>query len=298
MEIIAQRDFGKHRLILGAMVGESQSSPTAFTLGRDEMGKLPAIQFYPGDWRKDVGVQSLAFHDRGVWFEILMLMHESERRGVLTLNGKPMSDDALARLLGLDKQILTTTLSELITTGVASREPDTGALMCRRMVRDESLRKTRTEAGKKGGNPALLIQKTTTEDKQKSTPSSSSSVSTTKDTAHPITPEMVTQGVLSELCLSGRDLAVAITEVCRASMDKGALPGDLRDEMIAAWRQYEVAKPSLTFTKGAKNFFGEGDWRNSAGWPWKDGQKPKRKAAPKYDTSFEDKVAAAQRGEA
>jgi hypothetical protein len=141
------------------------------------MSKLPAFQFYPGDWRKDVGVQSLSYHDRGVWWEMLCLMHESERRGLLILNGKSMSEDALARLLGLDKQNLTTTITTLLTNGVASRDEQTGTLMCRRMVRDEKLREIRTQAGKRGGNPVLLKQNSTTGDKQKLTPSSSSSSS-------------------------------------------------------------------------------------------------------------------------
>lgn len=150
--------------------------------------KLPALQFYPGDWRKDPGVQSLNYFDRGVWFEILCLMHESSERGKLLLNGNPMPDDALATILGLDKQILTTTLNTLLTYGVASRDEETGALVNRRMVKDETLRQIRTEAGKKGGNPVLVKQKPTKPQpkveangnhppKQKSTPSSSSSTS-------------------------------------------------------------------------------------------------------------------------
>jgi DNA-binding Lrp family transcriptional regulator len=142
--------------------------------------KLPAFQFYPADWRKDPGVQSLSFHDRGVWFEILCLMHESDQRGRLLLNGKPMPDEALARLLGLDKQTLTKTLSTLIDFGVASRD-ENGALVNRRMVRDENLRKIRQEAGKLGGNPNLLNQNTnqntTTQVKQIPTPSVASSSS-------------------------------------------------------------------------------------------------------------------------
>ena len=30
--------------------------------------KLPAIQFYPGDWHKDQGVQALDLTQRGAWF--------------------------------------------------------------------------------------------------------------------------------------------------------------------------------------------------------------------------------------
>ena len=120
--------------------------------------KLPAFQFYPGDWRKDPAVQSLSFHDRGVWFEILCLMHESDRRGILLLNGKPIPNDALARLLGLDRQTLDRTLTRLLEMGVASRCLETGGLLNRRMVRDEGIRKKRQEAGKLGGNPRLLNQ--------------------------------------------------------------------------------------------------------------------------------------------
>jgi hypothetical protein len=47
----------------------------------------------------------------------------------------------------------------LLSSGVASRCSTTGALMSRRMVRDEVIRGKRIEAGKLGGNPALLNQK-------------------------------------------------------------------------------------------------------------------------------------------
>lgn len=139
--------------------------------------KLPAFQFYPGDWRKDPGVQSLDYQSRGVWLEILCLMHESERRGVLLLNGKAMPESALARLLGIEPNLLNQILTTLDNHGVTSREAETGALMSRRMVRDESLRKIRQTCGKKGGNPVLLNQIPTTGDNQISTPSSSSSSS-------------------------------------------------------------------------------------------------------------------------
>lgn len=147
--------------------------------------KLPALQFYPGDWRKDMGVQSLSFHDRGVWFEMLMLMHDSERRGVLVLNGKAMSDEMIARAIGLDNQMFNQTLTTLLTNGVAGREQETGAVINRRMVRDEYLRKIRADAGSKGGNPVLLNQIPTTLVKQKPTPSSSVSLSIKKPSRKP-----------------------------------------------------------------------------------------------------------------
>lgn len=151
--------------------------------------KMPAIQFYPADWRKDPGVQALSFHDRGVWFEILCIMHESSERGVLMLNGAPIPESALARMLGLDNQILTTTLTTLLTYGVAKRRESDGAVYSKRMVNDEKLCKIRREAGKRGGNPVLLNQNQTTRDNQNPTPSSSSSSSSSISSNTPLPPK-------------------------------------------------------------------------------------------------------------
>ncbi len=112
---------------------------------------LPHIQFYVGDWRKDLGIQSLSYHHRGIWLELLMLMHCSEQRGRLVLNGKPMSNLNLARLLGLTEQETTDAVKCLLEGGVASRDQN-GALINRRMVREEELRRKRREAGSIGGS--------------------------------------------------------------------------------------------------------------------------------------------------
>ncbi len=112
---------------------------------------LPHIQFYVGDWRKDLAIQSLSYHHRGIWLELLMLMHCSEQRGRLVLSGKPMSNLNLARLLGLSEQETTDAVKCLLEGGVASRDQN-GALINRRMVREEELRAKRREAGSKGGS--------------------------------------------------------------------------------------------------------------------------------------------------
>lgn len=145
------------------------------------MAKLPAMQFYPGDWKRDAGVQSLSYEERGVWFELLLLMFESPERGKLIFRpGTPMPEDAVARALGLDKQKYNQIVSKLLEYGVASMEPETGIIYSRRMVRDAEVSKKRAEAGKMGGNPVLLNQnasKTKAKRKQNPTPSSSYSTS-------------------------------------------------------------------------------------------------------------------------
>ena len=204
-------------------------------------GRLPAFQFYPADWRKDPGVQSLDYESRGIWWEIICLMHESDERGVLLLNGAPMPEDALCRLLGLDNQKLTSTLTTLLTYGVARRRQEDGALFSKRMVADEKLRQIRKTAGSKGGNPLLLNQKPTTRVKQKPTPSSSSSISPSstekltlpfpspefktswekwlqyrKEIKKPITPTMI-ESQLKNLKAMGEVRAIAMIEntICK-----------------------------------------------------------------------------------
>lgn len=153
------------------------------------MGKQPSFQFYPGDWKRDAGVQSLSFEERGVWFEMMLLMFESAERGKLVFgSGTPMSEDAVARSLGLDRQRYVQILRKLLDYGVASKDEKTGIIFCRRMVRDAELSKKRAECGKLGGNPNLLNQnsskceaKSNQNGKQNPTPSSSSSISLKKE---------------------------------------------------------------------------------------------------------------------
>lgn len=120
--------------------------------------KLPALQFYVGDWRKDPGVQSLDLFTRGLWFEMLCIMHESEERGVLLLNGKPMPEKHLARFIGITLEELQKSLNEMEEIGIFSKRVKDGAIFSRRMVKDERILEVRRKAGKMGGNPNLLNQ--------------------------------------------------------------------------------------------------------------------------------------------
>lgn len=247
--------------------------------------KLPALQFYPGDWRKSMDVQSLSFHDRGVWFEMLMVMHDSERRGVLVLNGRAMADESIARCIGLDNQTFNQTLSTLLTSGVAEREHETGAVMSRRMVRDEKLREIRVEAGSKGGNPALVNQNPTTGVNQNPTPSSSSSLSSSKQeptaVASAFPPSitdaarMATGKVMNEAPLSGIKLMMAIEQTARHEITNGVEWEIVANTMLDSWREFKTAAPKLEYVWGAEKFFGEGNWKDQQAWPWKPDRKPK-----------------------
>lgn len=113
------------------------------------MTKMPAMMFYVGDWRKDPNLCRCTHAAKGVWVDILCLMHESEERGVL-----PWAAEEIANAVGGERTSTLALIDELTRKGVCTIRED-GAMVCRRMVRDESKRRICTEAGKKGGNPKL-----------------------------------------------------------------------------------------------------------------------------------------------
>lgn len=134
--------------------------------------KMPAFQFYPTDWLKDLSVQSLSFEQKGVWIDLLCIMHLSEERGKLIANSLPIPCRILARMIGIDVRKLQNILHVLVKQKVAYIDAN-GVIYNKRMVKDEALMNIRREAGSKGGNPKLVKQ----EVNQKTTPSSSSSSS-------------------------------------------------------------------------------------------------------------------------
>lgn len=180
------------------------------------MAKRPAFQFYPADWRKDTALQGCSLLARGLWHEMLCLMHECEPYGHLSVNGKPMKPSQIARLVGITEKEYGRLLEELFDAGVPSRTED-GCIYSRRMVRDEHIRNVRAEAGKKGGNPDLLAKKVKQKDKQTDnqqsnqdpTPSSSSSSSENPSTPSGVggqPPKTAEQMTKDELWSAGKSL--------------------------------------------------------------------------------------------
>lgn len=144
-------------------------------------------------------------------------MHDSPKRGHLLMpSGLPMPIPALARILGLAIPALTKTLGRIAAAGVSSQD-DAGAVINRRMVRDQKIREARTEAGRLGGNPDLLNQKLNPklnpEDNdgvnRNPTPSYSSSSSTSSS------GEKQIYGQFSNVLLTDNELTLLCTEFGR-----------------------------------------------------------------------------------
>jgi len=114
------------------------------------MSKIPSFQFYPGDWLRD-NISGCSLEAQGLWLRMMILMHDSERYGYLSMDGVPIPPGFVARKCGCDTlRQYTTLLEELTKAGIPSRTPE-GVIYSRRMVRDahDRERKTRNQAEKR-----------------------------------------------------------------------------------------------------------------------------------------------------
>jgi hypothetical protein len=114
----------------------------------------PWMKFYPADWRSDPKLRLCSMAARGLWIELLCIMHEAEPRGFLVSNGSQLSDKQLAALVGTTTRELNALLNELEAAGVFSRD-ENGTIYSRRVVRDAEKQVRDKENGRKGGNPNL-----------------------------------------------------------------------------------------------------------------------------------------------
>ena len=116
--------------------------------------KQPWLKFFPTDWRADPALRMCSLAARGLWIEMLCLMHEARPHGSLLVNGKPVTAAQLANLVGAGVAEVEGFLAELEEAGVFSRDAD-GALYSRRMRRDEERAAVNRVNGRAGGNPSL-----------------------------------------------------------------------------------------------------------------------------------------------
>lgn len=116
--------------------------------------KRPSFQFYPGDWLRSTDLRSCSVGARGLWIDMICLMHEGNPYGHLKVGDKVILPVNLAMMVGATLEEVTKWLEELEKSGVFSVK--NGCIVCRRMIRDERIRESRASGGVLGGNPALL----------------------------------------------------------------------------------------------------------------------------------------------
>lgn len=110
--------------------------------------KRPAFQFYPGDWLRSTDLRSCSVAARGLWMDMLCLMHEGTPYGYLRVGNKDILPPILAKMVGETVENVEIWLKELENSGVFSRKPEkTGCIYSRRMVKDEKVRESRANGG-------------------------------------------------------------------------------------------------------------------------------------------------------
>lgn len=132
--------------------------------------RQPWRKFYTSAWRSDAPLRMCSYAARGLWVDLLTLMHESPTCGFLLVNNVAPSIKQLTGLLGGTQREVKELLTELGDAGVYSvvggPMPDdvkklipshmaAGILFSRRMVRDEAKAARDRANGKGGGNPNI-----------------------------------------------------------------------------------------------------------------------------------------------
>lgn len=116
--------------------------------------RQPWLRFYTADWRGDAGLRAVGFAARGLWMDMLSLMHEAVPYGHLVANERAIDAARLAARIGGSAREVHQLLGMLEAEGVFSRTAD-GTIYSRRMVRDFEKAERDRLNGKTGGNPAI-----------------------------------------------------------------------------------------------------------------------------------------------
>lgn len=209
------------------------------------MPKLPAFQFYPGDWLKDPALSKCEPATRGIWIDAIAAMHENCRSGALV--GTP---GQLSRVLRCSEAAFMAAVDDLHATNTADVTVCRGivTLVNRRMAEEAKLRENnrlRQTKHRRGGNVT----------KKSRLYSSSSSSSSTSNHSPPLPPEgknrqrkrpnpkrslpedfLVTDGMKSWAAISAP--AVDLERETGKFMDYHKSRGNVMRDWEAAWRTW------------------------------------------------------------
>lgn len=114
------------------------------------------MRFFPSDWRSDPALRMCSMAARGLWIEMLGVMHEAKPRGHLLVKSAPPTTQQLAIIVGCGETECADLIAELERNGVFSRKRS-GVIYSRRMEADEIKSRKNRDNGRKGGNPALSL---------------------------------------------------------------------------------------------------------------------------------------------
>jgi hypothetical protein len=113
------------------------------------------VKWHFDRWRNDEGLRMCGLAARGLWADLLAIMHGCDPYGHLSIKGREPTPKQVASMVGMtSEREVKSLLQELEDAGVFSRN-NAGMIYCRRMVRDNAARIAGRQFGATGGNPAL-----------------------------------------------------------------------------------------------------------------------------------------------
>lgn len=203
------------------------------------MGKMPAFQFYPGDWKRDTQVQMASMETRGVWIEMICCMWDAPDRGKLTGDRQ-----LLSRLLGCEVSVLNRSLIEIERLKIAdvTNGHNEVTIVNRRMSREQ-----------KGRDDARLRKqrqrKASTSHKKVTSPSSSSTSSSPSKNKKGVVkielPEWLSKKTWGDFLAHRKQLKSPMTDEAQKRMikklenlkDDGHDPEQILDQsMVNGWK--------------------------------------------------------------
>lgn len=133
------------------------------------MPKLPWLKFYPSDWQSDQALGMCGLAARGLWMEMLAIMHKATPYGHLVVNGMKPSDEQLAALARAPADQIRALTQELESAGVFSRTRN-GTIYSRRMTKDDKRRNDGDKAAVIGTIPGSRRDRQRTERPKQNSP--------------------------------------------------------------------------------------------------------------------------------
>lgn len=115
--------------------------------GRDDY----YIAIIKADWKNDRALQLCSLAARGLWFELMLICHDTG--GYVRINGQAPDLNELAAAVNCTAQEIGPLLAELAKRGVFSLASEDKAIVSRRIWRDAKKREADKLNGKLGGRP-------------------------------------------------------------------------------------------------------------------------------------------------
>jgi hypothetical protein len=156
----------------------------------------------------------LSISARGFWFELLLIMHSSPRRGyLLNADSSPITREQIQRKLHLTTDEVTALDRELVEAGVYTRTQD-GVVYSRRMVREEA-KKADWRKSKSDSRLDDLVSKYCPNDVCSNSNSNSNSISNKKADSNSVEPPRTDQDKLQLVLDEHRKRGVKVDDELR-----------------------------------------------------------------------------------